>query len=187
MHPRQLFSTLLCALFLLFSSTAGVAADVRTAATPRQAVAGWLTQRLHREVEASQILVAPNVDALEGCTIARTRHEAIGATSLSLHCPGYVLPQLVLVNFPIELDAASTSGKLLDPAHNLSHNAHPLVRVGATLSADWRTESLHAELPVVALDSGIAGSEIRVRIPQTNRIMRARILSAHSVTIVTGA
>ena len=50
--------------------------------------------------------------------------------------------------------------------------------------ADWRTAFLHAELPVVALDSGAAGAEIRVRIPSTNRIMRARILSAHTVAIV---
>ena len=59
-----------------------------------------------------------------------------------------------------------------------------MVRAGATLQADWRTDFLHAELPVVALDAGAAGAEIRVRIPSTNRIMRARILSAHTVTIV---
>jgi flagella basal body P-ring formation protein FlgA len=59
------------------------------------------------------------------------------------------------------------------------------VRAGATLEADWRTPALHAELPVVALDSGAAGAEIRVRIANTSRILRARILTARSVAILT--
>jgi flagella basal body P-ring formation protein FlgA len=66
--------------------------------------------------------------------------------------------------------------------------APPIVRVGAALRADWRTDLLHAQLPVVALDSGAAGAEIRVRIANTNRILRARILDAKAVAItVAGA
>ena len=44
--------------------------------------------------------------------------------------------------------------------------------------------SLHAQLPVVALDSGASGAEIRVRIVNTNRVLRARILSAQDVAII---
>ena len=62
--------------------------------------------------------------------------------------------------------------------------APAIVRAGAALHADWSTAFIHAQLPVVALDSGAAGAEIRVRIPQSNRIVRARILSAHAVAIV---
>lgn len=59
-----------------------------------------------------------------------------------------------------------------------------IVRAGAALTADWRTAFIHAQLPVVALQAGAAGAEIRVRIRQTNRIVRARILSADTVAIV---
>ncbi len=61
----------------------------------------------------------------------------------------------------------------------------PLVRAGTPLHADWRTSTLHAELPVIALDSGAGGAEIRVRVSHTSRIFRARVLSAHSVAIVS--
>jgi flagella basal body P-ring formation protein FlgA len=61
----------------------------------------------------------------------------------------------------------------------------PTVRVGAALQADWVTPSLHAQLPVVAIESGGAGDEIRVRVKDTNRIMHARILSAHTVSILS--
>jgi hypothetical protein len=146
-------------------------------------MARWLTQQLHRRVESSQILLFPEVADPADCTITRTGREPIGATSLSLRCPAHALPQLVLLNFPADV-AASHAFNLSTGA---SRNVPPLVRTGAALSADWRTDTLHAQLPVVALDSGAAGDEIRVRITQTNRIMRARILSAHTVTIVAGA
>jgi hypothetical protein len=148
-------------------------------------VALWLSRYLHRQVEASQILLSPEVATMEGCTITRSRPGPIGATALSLRCPAHVLPQLLLLN--ISINAASADHPV-SRATALSPKAPPkdppIVRAGATLQADWRTDFLHAELPVVALDAGAAGAEIRVRITRTNRIMRARILSAHTVTIV---
>jgi hypothetical protein len=174
MRLRRLLSTLSCTLALFGSAPAASAAGEHP-----QIVAQWLTRQLHRKVEASQILVFPEVDNLEGCTVGRPQREPTGTTSLSLHCPAHVLPQLVLLKFPVKFDELSqltASGSL--------HKVPPIVRAGAALSADWRTDSLHAQLPVIALDSGAVGGEIRVRIAQTNRIMRARILSAHNVTIV---
>jgi hypothetical protein len=67
---------------------------------------------------------------------------------------------------------------------NSARRIPPLVRAGATLQADWRTPSLHAEMPVVALDSGASGSLIRVRVGGSNRIMRGRIVTAHTVSII---
>jgi hypothetical protein len=192
MHPRS-SSAIFCALFLLLGS----AAAASFAPEPQQAAALWLSQQLHRPIEASQILVSPPDTALEGCTIARARHASSGATALSLRCPTLALPHLVLLRD----DAAAPGAGSISPlqsasAHDASHNtphdlphglalkAPPIVRAGAALRADWRTASLHAQLPVVALDSGATGAEIRVRIANTNRILRARILSAQDVTII---
>lgn len=178
MRTCLLSSTLLCTLALLCPAAVVPAAGTEA----RQAAAAlWLSGQLHRQVESSQILRSPEAATLEGCTITRSRPVSIGATALSLRCPAHALPQLLLLNFSIPATSANlpasraTAPPPKDP---------PIVRAGATLQADWRTGSLHAELPVVALDSGAAGAEIRVRIANTNRIMRARILTTHAVTIV---
>jgi hypothetical protein len=167
------------------------AAACASAADSRQAAALWLTQQLHRPVEPAQILIVPEADTLEGCTILHARPAPTGATSFSLRCPAHVLPQLVLLKIPLDavsetiaavasapLSHASATPKIVAP------KTPPLVRAGAALQADWRTPALHAELPVVAMDSGAAGAEIRVRIAHGVRILRARILTAHSVAIV---
>jgi flagella basal body P-ring formation protein FlgA len=84
-----------------------------------------------------------------------------------------VLPQLVLLNVATDIVPAAAAPK-----------AAPIVRAGAALHADWRNSTLHAQLPVIALEAGAAGDEIRVRIAHTNRILHARILSAHNVSII---
>lgn len=167
MRPFRISSIFFCAISLLNSVAASVAVE------PKQAVALWLSQQLHRPIEASQILVSPVASALQGCTITRVRPVPTGATSLSLRCPAHVLPQLVLLNLSVAAAAPLAISAV-----------PPIVRAGATLRADWRTDFMHAVLPVVAIDSGAAGAEIRVRVANTSRIMRARILSAHTVTIV---
>jgi hypothetical protein len=190
-HPS---SALFCTLFLLLSL--GTAAAASFAPEPQQAAALWLSRQLHRPVETSQILVSPPDTALEGCTITRTRHASIGATALSLRCPTLALPHLVLLH--LSTDAATSTGRISanpphissqdSPSHDSPHEpamrVSPIVRAGAALRADWRTASLHAQLPVVALDSGASGAEIRVRIVNTNRVLRARILSAQDVAII---
>ena len=181
MRTRFLSSTLLFTLAVLSSAAAAPAA----ATEPRQVVALWISRQLHRQVEASQILLSPEVATLEGCTITRSRPVPIGATALSLRCPAHVLPQLLLLNISVhDASADHTVSRVRTLSPKAPPKDPPIVRTGATLQADWRTDFLHAELPVVALDSGAAGAEIRVRITSTNRIMRARILSAHAVTIV---
>ncbi len=173
-----LSATLLCTLSLpclAFSAVPG----------PRQAAALWLSRQLHRPLDASQVLVAPAV--FEGCTITRARFAPIGATALSLRCPAQPLPQLVLLNLPVEPSsprAASLPPKLPTDASHSAPSTPPLVRAGATLQADWRTAALHAELPVVALAPGAAGAEIRVRVAHGSRILRARIHSAHTVSVI---
>jgi hypothetical protein len=191
-------SAIFCPLFLLLSL--GSAAAAAFAPEPQQAAALWLSRQLHRPVEASQILVSPPGTALEGCTITRARRASIGATALSLRCPALALPHLVLLH--LSIDAAASAGGISEnpllsasrnkPPHHPSHDSPhglavkvpPIVRAGAALRADWRTASLHAQLPVVALDAGVSGAEIRVRIVNTNRVLRARILSAQDVTIL---
>ena len=236
-----LLSALLCTLCLFASATASAAdtAPLQPREAARQAkgaphlpqsadVGLWLSQQLHRPVEASQILLAPEAAALEGCAIARARLASTGATALSLHCPAPTLPHLVLLDLsPISSGGPhpSTGRPYSPPGGSYSPSfgecgeqrkggpyppgarsrsgvdcgvpgceavgecgnqppAPKIVRAGAALRADWRTEFIHAQLPVVALDSGAVGAEIRVRIPQTNRIVRARILSANAVAII---
>jgi hypothetical protein len=200
MRIRILSAALLCTLGL---RAAAATADASPAGSSRQAAAIWLAQQLHRPVEPAQILVAPQAGPLEGCAITRMRPAPTGATSLSLRCPAHVLPQLVLLKIPFDaiadakdaptavsgLSSRSSATRLrnalpVGAAAVVLPKAPPLVRAGAALEADWRTPALHAELPVVALDSGAAGAEIRVRIAQGSRVLRARILTAHTVTIV---
>lgn len=205
--PTRLLSALVCTLCLhAFAATADL--------WPAQAV--WLSHQLNRPVEASQILVAPD-SSLEGCTITRAHFTSTGATALSLRCPASFLPYLVLItgragapHLPQVADVGlcghphqSTGGpntssigacgakqltSLAPQVTGLAPASPAIVHAGAALRADWHTDFIHAQLPAVALDSGPAGAEIRVRIPQTNRIVRARILGPHAVAIlVTGA
>ena len=173
MHPCRIISTLLCALSLLASglgSAQSSSVSLSGAADSKQAIAVWLSQQLHQPVEVSQILVSPAITSLAGCTVTHIRSAQHAATSLSLHCPAHVLPQLVLLKLSL--------APLSTPA------ATSIVRAGDALRADWRTDSMHAELDVVAMDAGAVGAEIRVRIAHSNRILRAHILSARSVRIV---
>jgi hypothetical protein len=179
--PSRLFPKLVCALFLL-----GSAAAAQTQADFKQAQALWLSEQLHRTVEAAQILASSESTTLEGCTITRIRPAATGATALSLRCPASRLPHLLLLagrmpqgGMPPTL--ASSAAPRVPTTFAASLN---IVHAGAALRGDWSTDFIHAQLPVVALDSGVAGAEIRVRIPQTNRIVRARILGPDSVAIV---
>jgi hypothetical protein len=167
MRLRPISSVLLSSFATFAFATAPAAME------SKQAAAQWLSQQLHSPIEAAQILVSPAASTLEGCTILHSRIAPTGATALSLRCPEHALPQLLLLNIAVPV---AVSPRLCAAA--------AIVRAGAALQADWRTDSMHAQLGVVALDSGAAGAEIRVRIPHSNRIMRARILSAHTVAIV---
>ena len=183
MPARILAAALLC-LLVLHTAAARASAD-----ESRQAAAIWLTGQLHVPVEPAQILSIPGSGSLQGCSILRARSAPTGATSLSLRCPTHVLPQLVLLKIlfdavPGNISASAPSPHASAAPKTVVPKAPPLVRAGATLEADWRTPALHAELPVVALDSGSAGAEIRVRIAHGVRILRARVLTAYSVTIV---
>ncbi|MGC2210600.1 MAG: hypothetical protein WA532_10865 [Candidatus Korobacteraceae bacterium] len=200
MPARILTAALICLLVLSATAASAGPAEPRPA-EPRQAAALWLTAQLHRPVEPAQILIVPESGTLDGCSILRTRPAPTGATALSLRCPDHLLPQLVLLKIPLDtvsvnvpaaapaagsnaLPAATTAGHPSPTPKPAAAKAPPLVRAGATLDADWRTPALHAEFPVVALDFGAAGSEIRVRIAHGVRVLRARILTAHSVAIL---
>ncbi len=108
-----------------------------------------------------------------------------GLTSLSISCPAHVLPQLVL----LDISEAPNANRHTRPSAIALHNASPMasspiVRSGATLRADLRTDSMHAPLNVIAMESGAAGSEIRVRAPKSTRVLRDLILTAHTATII---
>jgi hypothetical protein len=199
------------ALFALFLFAFHSYAAAKTQA---ESQALWLSEQLHHPIEAAQILLAPD-SPLEGCTITRARRSATGATALTLRCPTSRLPHLLLLtgapHLPHLADAAPSSSPHqpmgcphtpavgacgAQPCVGAPHLPYladaglcsPIVHAGTTLTADWHTDFIHARLPVVALDSGSAGAEIRVRIPQTRRIVRARILGPHAVAILaTGA
>jgi hypothetical protein len=176
---RHYISSALLLAVLPLSCTLGLAS-----ATPeaRSATVEWLSQQFQRRVDASQVLAAPADDSLDGCVITRVRATTTGATLLRLRCPSHALPQLILLHlFP------SPSTVRAAMPHPETAPA-PMVRAGTVLQAYWRTPQLHAQLPVVAIESGAAGGEIRVRVANTTRIMRARIVSAHTADILsTGA
>jgi len=203
-----LVSTLVCIVGLLGSAVAAGASGepLQAQDDSRLAQAAWLSRQLHHPVEVAQILLSPEVATLENCTVRHVRRASTGATALSLRCPASRLPRLVLLadtGVPRagtsaafgsvsgreaasgECAIQSTAPASLNPAPSQHAAASPkIVRAGAALRADWRTAFIHAQFPVVALDSGAAGAEIRVRIPLTNRIIRARILSADAAAIV---
>lgn len=166
--------------FLALTLT-GVQANASVAIEPRHEMASWLSQQLHQPVDALQVLSAPAASSLDGCLITRLRTVVTGNTALVLRCPAHPLPQLVLLRLAHDI-SRDTNLASAAPLHRLFP---PLVRAGTTLHADWRTPALHAELPVIALDSGAHGAEIRVRVSHSSRILRARILNAHNVAIVS--
>jgi hypothetical protein len=174
MRPRFSFIIALLAL-----SLTGTQANASVAIDPLHEMAAWLSQQLHQPVDASQVLSAPDAPSLDGCSIMHLRAAATGGIALTLRCPTYPLPQLML----LRLSANIPRSPIASPTA-LQHHT-PLVRAGDALHADWRTSALHAELPVVALDCGTDGAEIRVRVSHSNRILRARILNAHNVAIVS--
>lgn len=165
---------------LLAFTLTGAQANTSAAIEPRHELAAWLSQQLHQPVDASQVLSAPDDMSLDGCSIKHLRVTATGDTVLVLHCPTHPLPQLVLLRL-----SRNNSRDTVASSAALPHHLSPLVRAGTTLHADWRTSALHAALPVVALDSGADGAEIRVRVFHSSRILRARILDAHNVVIVS--
>jgi hypothetical protein len=192
--PARILTAALFFLLVLHAAAARASSAESSPAESKQAAALWLTGQLHRPVEPAQILIVPESGTFDGCSILRARPAPTGGTSLSLRCPDHLLPQLVLLKIP--LDTVSVNMPAAGPSHPTgpSHpsatpkpaapKAPPLVRAGAALEAYWRTPALHAEFPVVALDFGAAGSEIRVRIAHGVRVLRARILTAHSVAIL---
>lgn len=119
---------------------------------------------------------------MDGCRITASNRAATGGTAISLRCPAFALPQLVLVEQPLYglADGAATSAAL---ARHIA--TPPLVRAGARLRADWRSGALHMQLPVIALEPGAEGEEIRVRVENGSRVLRARIVAAQQVSIVT--
>lgn len=174
MRLRNSFTIAFLALSLF-----GLHAEATMAEESRQSAAAWLSHQLHRSVDVSQILAAPVGNSLEGCAITHVRPAATGDTSLVLRCPAYPLPQLVLLHLSLGAPTLPTV-----VAHRTTATT-PMIRAGMALRADWRTAALHAQLPVVALDSGANGAEIRVRVANTSRIMRARVISAHAVSILS--
>jgi hypothetical protein len=147
-------------------------------AEDRQLAARWLSDQLHHPVDAQQVLSAPS-SALEGCMITSSRTTVTGSTELLLRCPFQQLPQLVLMRVAPGLAPSHEAATAVTVA------AKPIVRRGSQLEADWRTPGMHAVLPVIAVDSGAEGAEIRVRVAHSTRIMRARIQGPHSAMILS--
>ena len=156
----------------------------------RQAQALWLSGQLHHSVEPRRSSSPPRPTALEGCTIIRTHAAPLGATALSLRCPGPCFAatgaaQTSYRRMPAARPRIAYCSILADVTPEAPSPKIPPDRAGRGRTAGRLAHrSLHAELPVVALDSGVAGAEIRVRIASSNRVLRARILTAHAVTIV---
>ncbi len=192
MTAGRILSTLLWMLPLAGAAVGAISASsARDTACEeaRQVAAQWLSHQLDHTIGASQVLTLPDANGFEGCSITRARPTHNGRTSLSLRCPTYALPQLLLLDEEVALAKYRAPGE----AHALFSQAEPIarrsvapmVRRGTALRADWRTDGMHALLDVIAMDTGSVGAEIRVRIAHSNRVIRARILNAHTVSVVS--
>lgn len=160
---------------LLLSLLALAAGAARAAATPQATAAAWLSQQLGHPLAAQQVVSTPALESYDGCRIQRQRTTAMGGTSMEVRCPGAALPQLVLLSVRLAPP----------PAAPLARPVHPLVRAGAHMQAHWATPSMRVLLPAVALDAGSPGAEIRIRVAGGKRILRARIISAHTAEVLT--
>jgi hypothetical protein len=149
------------------------------AATVQERAAVWLAEQLHGSVLPSQLLRWPALATPESCAIVRVQTASTGLTAITLRCSELTLPQLALV----DLRAAAASLGRSAAAAPLRQKAH-LVHAGSRLRAELRTAAMHVELPVVALEPGESGEEIRVRVSGCTRVLHARIVGAHEVAIV---
>jgi hypothetical protein len=149
------------------------------AGTAQERAALWLTEQLHDSVLPSQLLRWPALATPESCAIVRVQAASTGLTALTLRCSELTLPQLALV----ALRSAAASPDRSAATAPRQQKAH-LVHAGSRLRAELRTAAMHAELPVVALEAGESGEEIRVRVFGSARVLHARILGAHEVAIV---
>ena len=151
------------------------------------ATAHWLSQQLHTEIAASQIISAPAAAELEGCAVANTKPTQTGAIAVAVRCDAPRLPRLILLG---QGAVQSTESSRPQPkphasARTTTNQAQPMVRQGSLLEARWISASLRLHVPVVAIEAGNTGEEIRVRVRNANRILHARIVDAHTVTILS--
>ncbi len=163
---------------LLYCAVLARAATVDDAQTR---AAAWLSAELHRPVAAQQVRSAPEIASFTGCRLSRISAAQTGGSSIELRCAPPALRQIVLVDLAFPQAGATRPDNITSSG---AHRARPLVRAGARLRADWRTPSMHAVLPVLALEPGADGAEIRVRLTGGKRIYHARVLNAHAVEIL---
>lgn len=175
MRSQRNISALVACTITLF--IAGAASQT----SPRAQMAEWLGSQLHRPITATQILSTPEAKELDGCKITGSNRAATGGTAISLRCSAFALPQLVLVEQPLEGLAGGGAARALPVRKSATP---PVVRAGTRLHADWRSGALHMQLPVIALEPGAEGAEIRVRIENGSRVLRARIVAAQQVSII---
>jgi Chaperone for flagella basal body P-ring formation len=147
---------------------------------PHALAARWLSQQLQRNIVATQVLSVPRISSFDGCSVDRVRTAITGSTEVEVRCAELLFPQVLLVEF----DGLQTVEKHSLPP--VQPRKFPLVRAGSRLQADWRAPAMHATIPVIALDSGERGAEIRVRLEGSARVLlHARVLNAHTVEIIS--
>jgi hypothetical protein len=160
------------------------------AALSREQAAEWLSAQLETAIEPAQLLAWPEAPGLDGCRITRLRAAATGGMALSLRCPAMRLPHSILLRLAPEqaqavLHSPAAALRTVSAQRALAAaRVQPLVRSGAAVRALWQGGALRFRLPVIALDSGAAGAEIRVRNPIGGPALRARIVSAGEVLLL---
>ena len=172
-------------VFLLTSMMLSLSALAHGAGDARARTAAWLTAELHQPITAQQVRSAPEIASFADCRIARIASALTGGSSIELRCAPAAPRQIVLVNLdlPPAEDGPAVIRSRRAPRTGATRE-RPLIHAGARLQADWHTDAMHAVLPVVALQAGGGGEEIRVRLRGGKRIYHARIMSAQSVEIL---
>jgi hypothetical protein len=153
--------------------------------TARVRMAQWLTAQTGQTILPEELLMYPKTADLTGCQAAGLHGVGVHRSELRMHCPGMALPQLVVINRTTGEHASQTKTATLGPTIiRAKHTA--LVRSGAHLEAELRTDGMRALMPVVAMEDGDAGQTIRVKVPGNGRTMHANLVDAHSALIVNG-
>lgn len=168
---------------LMLTATAMAAPPEETMARAR--MAQWLTAQTGQAILPVELLMYPKTGDLTGCQATGLRGVGAHRSELRLHCPGMALPQLVVINRTT--DEHAPQPRAATPVTATARKKHTaLVRSGARLEAELRTDGMRALMPVVAMEDGDAGQTIRVKVPGNGRTMHAQLVNAHSALIVTG-
>ncbi len=134
---------------------------------------------LTAKVVTSELNPALEIGSIDSLPALRTngRSEPRSAVRMMCQQPGTCLPFYAIVSWPAGMDRSGlhSSAKVETPV-NLK--AKVMMRTGAHATLVMDNDHVHIRLAVVSLDSGVAGSSIRVATRDHRQIYVGQVVSA---------